>query len=292
MIYQFPPHQAELAKAYQKYSWAFQTCQELADQRQKSQISQAVAILPLAAIEQHGPHLPLAVDAILNQAILARTCHLMPEGTPIYHLPMITVGMSHEHEDFPGTLSYTDHQLIDLCVQTAKAVQKAGINKILLWNSHGGNSPIMDLSAIRLRMRAKMAVVKTSWTRLTDLSDLFPQDEIKFGIHGGAAETSLMMFLAPDMVREGLIDNFISEGQKATDQGKIIGPAGQAAFAWASQDLNLSGAIGNARLATREAGKIIFNRAAEALATVLLEFCDHSSHPGHPWSIKSGQDSD
>lgn len=284
MIYQFPSHHADLAQSYQHYGWAYQTSAELANKSQSGELDQAVAIIPLAAIEQHGPHLPLAVDAILNQAILAKACTLLPDHLPVFHVPMISVGMSLEHGSFSGTLSYHDQQLIDLIIQTALDVQKTGIQKILLWNSHGGNSPIMDLAAIRLRMQAKMAVVKTSWTRLTDLSDIFPQDEIKFGIHGGASETSLMMYLAPEMVRQHQVQNFPSTGQSARDQGKMIGPGGPAAFAWASEDLNQSGAIGNAALATIAAGEKIFERSGKELAKLLIEFTKCQVQPNEPWS--------
>lgn len=288
MIYQFPPHHSDLAHSFQQYGWAYQTSAELSQMAQAGKLAQAVAIIPLAAIEQHGPHLPLAVDAILNQAILAKACHLLPDDISVFHVPMLSVGMSLEHGSFAGTLSYQDHQLIELIEQTAMAVHQAGIQKILLWNSHGGNSPIMDLAAIRLRMKAGMAVVKSSWTRLTNLSDIFPQDEIKFGIHGGAAETSLMMYLAPDMVRQAQVQNFPSTGQIARDQGKMIGPGGAAAFAWASEDLNKNGAIGDATLASVLAGKEIFERAGAELAKLLLEFLSHQIEPNEPWPDVEG----
>ncbi len=285
MIYNFPPDQADLAHAYAHYAWANHTSFEIEEKRVLGELDQAVVILPIAAIEQHGPHLPLAVDAVINQAVLAKALSLLPLNQSLFHVPMISVGMSLEHCHFMGTLTLSDQQMIENCVQTATCLKASGIRKIVMFNSHGGNSPIMDLVAIRLRMKEEMAVVKTSWTRLVDLKQYFSEDEVKFGIHGGAAETSLMMHIAPEMVRMDQLGNFASSGERMQKNKCQIAPTGPASFAWASEDLNSQGVVGNALQATAETGRQILDAAGRALALMLQEFYAHQVTEKTPWPI-------
>src|SRR5258708_6326664 len=164
-----------------------------------------VAILPVAAVEQHGPHLPLGTDAAINTGIVARAVALMPMDTPVLVLPLIQVGLSPEHRDFPGTLTLSPETLLRLVIEIAESVARAGLRKIILFNSHGGQPAVLDLAAQQLRTaNAMMAVVAHSW-RMMRPAEFFPPAEREAGIHAGANETSLLLHLHPGLVRRDRI---------------------------------------------------------------------------------------
>src|SRR5215472_9473715 len=162
--------------------------------------SDTVAVLPVGAIEQHGPHLPVYVDACLNEGVVARAMALIPPELPVTFLPMQAVGKSNEHLAFPGTLSLSAETLIRLWTEIGESVHRAGVRKLVLFNSHGGQPQIMDIVARDLRVRCGMFVVTCGTYALGRPAGLFPESELKHGIHGGSVETSMMMHLRPELV--------------------------------------------------------------------------------------------
>lgn len=232
----------------------------------------AVAVLPLGAIEQHGPHLPLATDALICEAMSARSADLLPEAAAVYLLPMLPVGLSIEHSGFPGTLTLTAETMLAALREIGASVAAAGIRKIVLVNCHGGQPQILDLAAQRLRHDHRMLAVKINAYRFLRDPGVFPEDEIRHGIHGGAIETSVMLHLRPDLVREDRIDEFATRSRES--ESRALSPFGDAGYAWQAEDLTASGAAGDARLASSEAGAKLFEAAAERLAAALLEVED------------------
>ncbi|EKE69528.1 creatininase family protein [Oceanibaculum indicum] len=230
--------------------------------------ARAIAVLPVAAIEQHGPHLPLSVDADLNAGILARALALVPDDLPVLALPMQEIGKSNEHQAFPGTLTHSAEGLIRSWTEIAESVRRAGIRKLVIFNSHGGQPQIVDIVAVDLRVRLSMLTVGRSWFDLGLPDGLFPEDELAYGIHGGAVETSMMLHLHPNKVRRELLADFPSRYRDLAVSHPLVEKAG---FAWMTQDLNASGAIGNAALADAEKGRLIVELAAERLAALLAE---------------------
>ena len=168
-----------------------------------------VAILPLAAIEQHGPHLPVCADACSNQAVIERTLELLPDELPVTVLPMMPVGKSNEHSAFPGTLTLSSETVQRLWTEIAESVHRVGIRKLVLFNSHGGNGRILRVVARDLRARLDMLVVLAP-LRKDIPGELFPEDEMRYGLHGGSVETSRMLFLRPDLVDMSKAENFQS----------------------------------------------------------------------------------
>ncbi len=143
-----------------------------------------VAVLPVAAVEQHGPHLPVGVDTIINQGILARAMALAESGPPVLVLPALSIGLSPEHRDFPGTLTLTAATMLRLVSEVAAGVVRVGISKLLFFNSHGGQPQLLELAAQELRTdHAMTAMVVNSW-RLMRAAELFPASEIRDGILG------------------------------------------------------------------------------------------------------------
>ena len=160
-----------------------------------------IAVLPVAAVEQHGPHLPVGVDTYIAEAYLARVRALLPLDTPAVILPVQAVGASDEHRAFPGTLTLSPETALRAFIEIGESVARAGIKKLVIINSHGGNLTIIDLAARQLRVRHNMLAVHASWGRFGYPDGLFSLSERTHGIHGGDIETSIMLAIYPDLVR-------------------------------------------------------------------------------------------
>lgn len=231
-----------------------------------------VAILPLAAIEQHGPHLPLSTDLDIGMGLLTHACRLLPEDFPVRVLPPQAIGYSDEHRRYGGTLTLRPDLLVALIEETGDALAASGVKRLVLANSHGGNRLALDTAGLRLRDRHRMLVVKANWFRFPRPEGVdLPESEWKHGFHGGAVETSMMMFLQPDLVREDQIRHWPSLGEELEATLRWLGPEGAASFSWLAGDLNPSGAVGDARLATAALGERLVSHYATVLSEVIRE---------------------
>ncbi len=252
--------------------------------------ARAIAVLPLAATEQHGPHLPLSVDvdivngvvqkamAHLNVGTPANLQELNPKDLSILVLPTQSVGLSPEHAAFAGTLSLKPETLIRLWTDIAESVKAAGIHKLVLFNSHGGHVGAMDVVARDLRARLGMLVYSVSWFQLPLIDDkgqdanaLFTDHEHRFGVHAGEVETSVMLALKPQLVKMSEAQNFRSSAEERARHFPILGNGRSAKLAWQMQDYNPAGAAGNAAAATALKGQVLLDAAGRALADLLLE---------------------
>jgi creatinine amidohydrolase len=233
--------------------------------------SRWIAVLPLAATEQHGPHLPLATDVLIANAYLARVRELLPENVPAIFLPVEPVGISTEHIDYPGTQTLATDVALKRWTTIGEDVARRGVRKLVIITSHGGNSAAMMLVAQDLRAHRKMFVVTTSWSRLSAADQLFPAEEVRHGIHGGAVETSIMLARYPDQVRRDAIANFRASSIEMEKQYRWLSTQRPAPFAWQAQDLNASGAIGNATLAVAGKGEQLLDQGATAFCELLAE---------------------
>ncbi|WP_058961017.1 creatininase family protein [Type-E symbiont of Plautia stali] len=230
-----------------------------------------VAVLPIGAVEQHGPHLPVRVDAAINAGIIQRAVKLMPDDLPMLVLPALPIGKSDEHLAYPGTLSLPYEVLGKVWFEVAKSAWRAGIRKIIFWNSHGGQPQLMEIVCRQLRIELGMFAVGASWFRTIDASDLYSEKEMQHGIHGGESETSMMLHLHPELVQMAYADDFVSTSVALEASGGILKPEGGIGFGWMAQDLHLSGTTGNAAAADAERGQIATDRAAQALITLVRE---------------------
>ncbi len=230
-----------------------------------------VAVLPAGAVEQHGPHLPLVVDAAINQGILARTLARLPAALPVTALPMTWVGRSEEHLDYPGTLTHSAETLRRMWYEIGASVARAGVRKLLILNSHGGQIQIMQIVARQLRIDHGMFVAAVSWPQLGLPDGLVDAGERRHGIHAGQVETSLMLALHPDLVRMAEARDFVPLTKRADDDFPILMGLGAAGFGWQAQDLDPSGAAGDAAAADAGLGEAILDHAAARLTALLEE---------------------
>lgn len=230
-----------------------------------------VAVLPIGAVEQHGPHLPVRVDAAINAGIVAEAVAQMPADLPVLFLPALPVGKSDEHLDYPGTLTLPYEVLGKVWFEVAKSAWRAGIRKLIFWNSHGGQPQLMEIVCRQLRVELGMFAVGASWFGTIDSSDLFSAHELEHGIHGGESETSVMLHLHPELVQMDYAEDFVSASVALAEKGGILTPEGGVGFGWMAQDLHPSGTTGNAAAADAGRGKIQTQRAAQALIRLIEE---------------------
>ena len=230
-----------------------------------------VAILPVAAVEQHGPHLPVRVDAAINAGVVDHALALMPPELPALVLPTMPVGKSTEHQRFPGTLSFSFETLARMWIELGESVARAGCRRLLILNSHGGQPQVMEIVTRELRVRLGMLAVGCAWWGLAAFDDLFSDGEWRHGIHGGEVETSAMLHLHPDLVRREHAADFVSLSVALEAAGGLLTPEGPVGFGWAAQDLHPLGVCGNAAAADAERGRILVERAARGLVALTAE---------------------
>ncbi|NMM08123.1 creatininase family protein [Polaromonas sp.] len=241
-------------------------------------LARCIAVLPVAAIEQHGPHLPLNVDATLVDGVIAAALPHLPAALPLLFLPTQAIGLSPEHARFAGTLTLKASTVINLWTEIAESVALTGIKKLVLLNAHGGNVGLLDVVARDLRARLGLLVYSVNSFNLplngeggASVTDRFSAHEQRFGIHAGEIETSLMLALKPEQVDMAKAQNFHSSSQDRAEKFSILGDGRSAKMGWQMQDYNAHGAVGNAAAATAEKGHALLAAMGRSLAQLLSE---------------------
>jgi creatinine amidohydrolase len=230
-----------------------------------------IAVLPVAAVEQHGPHLPLSTDSAIMSGMLDTVIARLPDNLDARFLPIQCVGKSNEHLAQAGTLSLSPALLIEAWTQFGEAVARAGVRKFVVVTSHGGNEEVMGIVTRELRVRFGMMAVKTSWGRFGVPAGLYSDDEMRYGIHGGDLETSLMLHFRSDLVDMAKAEHFRSSVERAEKTFELLRPTGPHAFAWMAQDLNPHGVVGNAAAATAEKGRLTAAHQADGFVRLLRD---------------------
>jgi creatinine amidohydrolase len=250
--------------------------------------SRWIAVLPLAATEQHGPHLPLGTDVMIAQAYLERVRALLPADLPATFLPMQPVGISTEHIHYPGTVTLPTATALKDWMEIGRSVVRAGVRKLVMVTSHGGNSAAMTLVAQDLRAEYGLLAVTTSWSRFGVPDGLFSDEELRHGIHGGAVETSIMLARYPHSVRQQHIADFRPASIAMEKNYRWLSAHRPAPFAWQAQDLHPSGAAGDATLASAQKGLQLLDHGAAAFCELLADIdkFDVNALSDHP---KSGR---
>ena len=229
-----------------------------------------IAVLPLAAVEQHGPHLPVGTDTIIGEAMLGVVAALCPPDLDLLLLPMQRVGKSNEHLWAKGTLTLSAEAALAAWVEIGLSVARAGVRKIIIVNSHGGNADLMSILARELRVRAGMLAVRCQWMSFGLPEGMYSAREQAFGIHGGDVETSLMLHFRPDLVDMGAAQDF-----RSSAEGAAIPPTGSIGYGWTASDLNPAGVVGDAHLGSADKGRLTASHQAQGFMRLAAEVRKH-----------------
>ncbi|HTU03663.1 MAG TPA: creatininase family protein [Candidatus Sulfotelmatobacter sp.] len=235
--------------------------------------SWAPVILATGAIEQHGPHLPVAVDALMGQVWLSLALARLPAGASCYVAPPITIGKSNEHTGFPGTLMISRDTLRSQILAVARQVAAWGFRSIAVINTHGGNVPVL---APTLREVRAIYGLRAGVLQPKAVSDI-PAQEAAFGIHAGEVETSWVMAAAARLADPSKAA--CEFPARIDDPGEVRPVAAPALFAWASRDVSKSGIMGDATAATAEKGERWLEQGATSIAAAIAEVCRLGREP-------------
>lgn len=230
-----------------------------------------IAVLPLGAQEQHGPHLPFETDTLIAEGIVERLKIALPAGLPVTFLPVEPIGYSIEHMDVEGTKTLTYGEAIHRWLGISGMLGDLGIRKLLILNAHGGNSPLTTIVATEARVNFKMLAVATSWTRFGVPEGVIAPEAKAIDIHGGDIETSVMLALHPSRVKMQKAADFPSRQREFMRRFKHLRAYGPHAFGWKMSDLNAAGVAGNAAAATAEKGEALLNHAVAGLVELLQD---------------------
>ena len=194
----------------------------------------------------------------------------LPEDLSVLFLPVQAVGKSNEHIRSPGTITYTAETALRVWTEIGESVARAGLRKLIIVTSHGGNVDVMRIVARELRVNCQMLVVTTGW-RFGLPKGLYSDQEALHGIHAGDIETSLMLHFRPDLVRTEKVANFVPSSVRMENEFKFLRPTGLHAHGWIAQDIHPSGAAGDASLGTAEKGKQTAEFQAERFIELLRD---------------------
>jgi creatinine amidohydrolase len=234
-------------------------------------MARTIAVLPVAATEQHGPHLPLGTDTMIMVGYIGMVIARLPDELPILFLPVQNCGLSIEHTNFLGTLSLSARTFIRAWTEVCECVRRTGCRKLVLLNAHGGNSAVLETIAHDLRARLSMLAVIASWRRFGAPDGLFSPHEQAHGIHAGEIETSLMLAFRPDLVRLEEAADFPSLSAEMEREFNWLRSGRPTGFGWMAQDLSASGAMGNAAAATVRKGEACADYAVTAFIELLQD---------------------
>ncbi len=227
---------------------------------------QVLIVLPVGAVEQHGPHMPVYTDTLIGEAMMARAFAYLPDQAPIWLLPSIAYGKSTEHAEYAGTITLSARTLMMVLEDIAASLARGGFRKLLLFNTHGGNADLLGMMAREIRIATGMDVFRLDPGSLRYGSEYTDDPEKAAGIHAGDVETSLVMAICPDWVHADLAPRELPRFPNT--------PAlslGAKSFAWVTRDISRSGIAGDATKANAEKGAVMLEKAGKLLAEALME---------------------
>ena len=233
--------------------------------------SRLIAVLPVGATEQHGPHLPMSTDTATIDGMVRASLPHLPDDLPVLFLPTVAYGKSNEHSRYPGTLTVSAATLIAMWTDIGDCVARAGVRKLVLYNSHGGQMSVMDIVARDLREKHGMMVVAANWYTLGLPQGMFDDHEMRHGIHAGDLESSIMLSLTPDHVRREHFRKFGSLTEDLARENRFLSITPSGKLGWQTQDLNPAGAAGDATRATADKGAAVLDHVGRRFVELLQE---------------------
>jgi creatinine amidohydrolase len=244
-----------------------------------------VVLQPIGAVEQHGSHLPLATDALVVDA-LARTLASDGPGLDLLVLPTLWYGLSTEHVWASGTVSLSPSTLLALLDDIGASVARSEAKRLAFLNTHGGNTHLLRVAARQIRARYHLyTFLLQGWAPPEHGGPLPDPREEGLGIHGSLSETSVVLYLRPDLVDMSRAERSVPSW---VNQYERLGFTGSSEFAWLSDDLSRTGVVGDPTLATPDIGQEHFAAAVAHIAGAVAE-ASQFSFPGSTDSPSPGE---
>lgn len=237
-----------------------------------------LVVLPVASVEQHGPHLPVFTDSIIALAVLTRALERRPDDSRVWALPLQAYGKSNEHIGFAGTFGLSAETLARTLRDVARGVHASGLRRLMFLNSHGGNPEILDYVARDLREELNMLCFTAHPFRFGLSREIISGVEEGYGIHAGESETSLMLAITPELVHP---EAYTPELAPVRHYMRRMTLKGAASFGWLARDLSNSGTIGDPRAASAEKGEAILQAEATLVAELIEEALELRLEPPH-----------
>ncbi len=229
----------------------------------------ACVVLPIGAVEQHGPHLPVLTDTLLVEHTLNAALERLPVAAQVWRLPVLSYGKSNEHLGFPGTFTLSAATLMATLRDLGSSVKASGFSRLVFINSHGGNRATLEIMARDLHSELGLMVFNLNPGALVPDPIETPALEQQFGIHAGDWETSLVLALEPQWVKFDRADRSFPD----FPQGAVTLTASGAGVAWLTRDWSSSGTFGDATMASAERGNARFEPIVARLTEVLEQIC-------------------
>jgi creatinine amidohydrolase len=238
-----------------------------------------VALLPIGAVEQHGPHLPLSTDLITAQSLCERVCDERGDQLDLWLLPALAYSKSNEHLTTPGTFSLSASVMLATLDELGASLRRTPIRKLAILNGHGGNSSLLDVACRDLRVRHGLVTFLLHTIVPPDQGGPSHSHELGLGIHAGEDETSLMLHLAPHLVR---MERATREIPEWLDDYEHIGISGAVRFGWTADDLSRTGVVGDPTKASAERGELLFEEMIRSASAQLAEVSRFAFAPKPP----------
>ena len=233
-------------------------------------------VLPTAAIEQHGHHLPLATDTLINNLLLGHALQKLSPDLPVFALPPVHYGKSNEHIGFAGTLAVSATTFMAVLRDLGRSLSSAGFQKLVLYNTHGGNTALIDVMSRDLRAEFGLRTFALHGSGGIEFEGLSAQEKA-YGFHAGEVETALLLASAPELVdRSAYTVNYIADVSRPE---LLLPENAPATFAWLTRDIAPSGVMGDPRPATAENGARWLEQAATRLAAALEAMARYPNNP-------------
>ncbi len=240
---------------------------------------EAVVVLPIGSIEQHGPHLPVYTDSILPLETLNMALSRLPDDFPAWFLPVVPYGKSIEHlvpygksneyAERAGTFTLSTETFLQVLMEIGRSVARNGFKRLLILNGHGGNVEVMELAIRDLREETGLYAFGLSTFALARSLPPAPdwsEDEALLGIHAGAGETSKVLHICPELVHMDLAPDSLPRHLTRFIESPFRGPL---SFGWMIGDLTSTGVVGNAKMADAERGELVLSHGADELADLI-----------------------
>lgn len=228
----------------------------------------SIIVVPLGAVEQHGPHLPLGTDLVVAEAVARATIEAHGATHDAWMLPPLGFTKSNEHAWSPGTIWLSAQTLLSVLDDIGRCIATTPARRVLFLNGHGGNSALLQVANRELRVKHGLRTFLAHPHMPADQGGSSATGELGMGIHGGTDETSVMLHLRPDLVD---MSKAVRRVPEKIAQNKHVRFGGSVPFGWMSNDFFPEGHIGDPTGASAELGASMFATAVATLGEVLEE---------------------